>query len=151
MKELKLEIEVRERFGDAKRAKSQRTPRDTVEGLLSVDKITCPFCQQNHFVDRCNIVTNVKIRKKMLQCRSRCYTCTKRGHQSRGCKSKRICFRCKGRHHTSVCVKEINTVQDNKLIMVKVTIQRRVTTIKIAKEIMSKRNSQTHQELQPTP
>ena len=44
-------------------------------------------------------------------------------------------------------VKEIKTVQDNKLIMTKVTIQRRVTTIKIAKEIMSKRNSQTYQEL----
>ena len=44
-------------------------------------------------------------------------------------------------------VKEIKTVQDNKLIMTKVTIQRRVTTIKIAKEIMSKRNSQTYREL----
>ena len=44
-------------------------------------------------------------------------------------------------------VNEIRTVQDNKLIMTKVTIQRRVTTIKIAKEIMSKRNSQTYQEL----
>ena len=45
-------------------------------------------------------------------------------------------------------VKEIKTVQDNKLIMIKVTIQRRVTTIKIAK---SKNNSQTHQKLQLTP
>ena len=44
-------------------------------------------------------------------------------------------------------VKEIKTVQENKLIMIKVTIQRRVTTIKIAWEAMSKRNSQTDQEL----
>ena len=48
-------------------------------------------------------------------------------------------------------VKKIKTVQDNKLIMIKVTIQKRVTAVKIAKEIMGKRNSQTHQELQPTP
>ena len=48
-------------------------------------------------------------------------------------------------------VKEIKTVQDNKLIVIKVTIQGKVTTIKIAKEIMSKCNSQTHQELQPAP
>ena len=75
---------------------SQRTPRDAVEGLLSVDKITCPFCQQDHFADRC----------KMLQCQSRCYICTKRGHQSRDCKSKRTCFRCKGRHHTSTCERD---------------------------------------------
>ena len=32
-KELKLEIEARERVVDAKRVKSQRTPRDTVEGF----------------------------------------------------------------------------------------------------------------------
>ena len=64
MKELKLEIEVRERVGDTKRAKSQRTARDTVEGLLPVDKITSPFCQQDHFADRCNIVTNINTRKK---------------------------------------------------------------------------------------
>ena len=48
-------------------------------------------------------------------------------------------------------VKEIKTVKYNKLIMIKVTIQRRITTIKIATEIMTKRNSQTHQEVQPTP
>ena len=48
-------------------------------------------------------------------------------------------------------VKEIKTIQDNKLIMIKVTIQRRVTAMKIAKEIMSKRNNQTYEELQPTP
>ena len=45
--------------------------------------------------------------------------------------------------HTSICERK-KTVHDNKLIMIRVTIQRSVTTIKIAKEIMSKRNSQTH-------
>ena len=45
MKELKLEIEARVKVGNTKRAKSQRTPKDTVEGRLSVDKITCPLCQ----------------------------------------------------------------------------------------------------------
>ena len=66
MKEFKLEIEARERVGDTKTAKSQRTPRDTVEGLLSEDKITWPFCQQDHFVGRCNLVTNVSTRKKFF-------------------------------------------------------------------------------------
>ena len=63
MKELKLEIEVRERFGDTKRAKLQRTTGGTVEGCLSVDKITYPFCQQDHFAGRCNIVANVNTSK----------------------------------------------------------------------------------------
>ena len=106
MRKLKLEIEARERVGDAKRLKSWRTPRDTVEGLLSVEKITRPFCQQDHFADRCNIVTNVNTRKRMLQCQSRCYICTKRGHHSRDCKSKRMRFRCKRRYHPSICERD---------------------------------------------
>ena len=106
MNELKLEIEARNRIGDRKRAKSQRTPRDTVEGFLLVDKITCPFCQQDHFADRSNTVTNVNTRKKMPQCQSRCYICTKRGYRSKDCKSKRTCFRCIGRHHTSICERD---------------------------------------------
>ena len=101
----KIEIEARERVGVTKRANSQRTQRDTVKGLLSVDKITCPLYQQD-FAGRCNIVTNVNTRKRMLQCQSRCYICTKRGHHSRSCKSKGTCFRCKGRHHTNICEKD---------------------------------------------
>ena len=64
-------------------------------------------------------------------------------------KAKEHVFDAKDIIQTSV--KKIKTVQDNKLIMIKVTIQKRVTAVKIAKEIMGKRNSQTHQELQPTP
>ena len=45
----------------------------------------------------------------MLQCQSRCYICTKRGHHSRDCKSKRTYFRCKGRHHTSICERDKDT------------------------------------------
>ena len=147
MRELKLEIEARERVGDAKRLKSQRTPRDTVEGLLSVDKITCPFCQQDHFADRCNIVTNVNTRKRMLQYQSRCYICTIReGITHEIVKAREHVLNAKD-DIIQASVKEIKTVQDKKLIMIKAAIQRRVTTIQIAQEIMSKRNSQTHQEL----
>ena len=45
----------------------------------------------------------------MLQCQSRCYICTKRGHHSRDCKSKRTCFRCKGEPHTSICERDKNS------------------------------------------
>ena len=113
MRELKLEIEARERVRDTKRVNLQRTPTDTAEGLLSVDKITWPFCQQDHFADRRNIVTNVNTRKEMLQCQSRCYICTKRGHHSRDCKSKGTCFRCKGRHHTSICERDKNSLRQH--------------------------------------
>ena len=47
--------------------------------------------------------------KKMLQCQSRCHICTKKDHHSRDCKSKRTCFRCKGRHHTGICERDKNS------------------------------------------
>ena len=49
--------------------------------------------------------------KKMLQCQSRCYICTKRRHHSRDCKSKRTCFRCKGRHYTSICERDKDSLR----------------------------------------
>ena len=124
MWELKLEIEARERVEDTKRFKSQRTPRDTAEGLLSVDKITCPFC---YFADRCNIVTNVNTRKRMLQCQSRCYICTiSEGITHEIVKAREHVFNAKD-DIIQASVKEMKTVQDKKLIMIKATIQRRVT------------------------
>ena len=74
--------------------------------------------------------------------------------QRKGCtqecvKAREHVFDAKG-DITQAYVKEIKTVQDNKLIMVKVTIQIRVATTNIAKEIMSKHNSQTQQEQEIT-
>ena len=149
--DLMKEIEARERVGDTKRAKSQRTPKDTSEGLLSVDKITYPFCQQDHFQDRCNIVTNVNTRKKICYNVSRDVTFVQReGITQEIVKAREHVFNAKD-DIIQASVKEIKTVQENKLIIIKVTIQRRVTTIKIAKEIMSKCNCQTYQELRPAP
>ena len=148
MKELKLETEVRERIRDRKTAKSQRTPRDIVEGLVSVDKITYPFCQQDHFVDRCSIVTNVSSRKTKCYNISRVVTSVQReGINQEVVKAREHVFNAND-DIIQASVKEIKTVKDNKLIMMKVTIQRRVATTKIAK---SKNNSQTHQKLQLTP
>ena len=81
-------------------------PRHTAEGLLSVDKITCPF---SYFADRCNTVTNVNIRKRMLQCQSRCYICTIREGITHEIVKSITCFQCKGRHHTSICERDKNS------------------------------------------
>ena len=79
MKEWKIERKARERVGHTKRdTKPQRKPRNKIEGLLSVDKSTCPYCQEDHFTGRCNIVTNVN--DVTCQQMSTNVTCTKRGH-----------------------------------------------------------------------
>ena len=47
--------------------------------------------------------------QKKSRCQSRCHICTKRDHHSRDCKSKRTCFRFKGRHHTGICERDKNS------------------------------------------
>ena len=68
------------------------------------------------------------------------HICTKTGHHSRDCKRKRTYFDAKD-DIIQASVKELKRIQDNKLIMIKVAIQRGVTTIKITKKIMSKSNN----------
>lgn len=47
----------------------------------------------------------------MLQYQSRCFVCTKESHDDKDCKSKRICFWGKGRHHTSICKRDSYEIQ----------------------------------------
>ena len=67
----------------------------------------------------------------MLQCQSICYICTKRGHTQEIVKAKEHVFDTKD-DIIQASAKDIKTVQDNSLIMIKAMIQRRVTTLKIA-------------------
>ena len=109
VKELKLEIGVRKRVRESRRDKVSHVNilfHETIEGLITTEKIACPYCQQDHFQDRWDVVTGANTRKKMLDCQSRCFVCTKKGHHLEDCKSKRTCFRCKGRHHTSICQRD---------------------------------------------
>ena len=106
MKELKLEIEARERIGEGNKSEKRTHQFETAEGLFAVGSLHCPYCQQEHYPDRCTVVTNVATRKRILQCQERCFLCTKEGHRVKECRSKRTCFLCKGQHHTSICESE---------------------------------------------
>ena len=50
MKELKLELEARERVGNTERKEKKKYP-ETLEGLVNVNGVQCPYCHQNHFPD----------------------------------------------------------------------------------------------------
>ena len=78
MKELKLEIEARERVGESSRGKVNGTSRET--RVAAADKIVCPY-----FPNRCNFVTNTVTRTMVLHCRSRCFACTRKSHHTKDC------------------------------------------------------------------
>jgi hypothetical protein len=108
MKELKSEIEARERSRtDDSGSKKKKQPKHppSVGSLLATGKLTCPYCDKGHFPDKCRVVTDPARRKQILIEKGRCFICTKGGHSStNGCQAKRNCMNCGGKHHTSICL-----------------------------------------------
>ena len=64
---------------------------------------TCTYCKQSHPSNACKIVTTSAARKDLLIKQGRCFVCLRKDHLSRNCPSKNQCFKCKGRHHISIC------------------------------------------------
>ena len=51
----------------------------------------------------CNILTDPRVRKVILRYKAKCFVCLKSGHRGVDCNSKVTCFKCKQRHHISIC------------------------------------------------
>ena len=45
----------------------------------------------------------VEARKQLLHQNGRCFSCLRKGHLSRDCRSTNHCRHCRGHHHTSIC------------------------------------------------
>ena len=64
---------------------------------------TCVFCDRDHPSSKCNIVSNHRARRDIVKRKGKCYVCLKSGHLARKCNSHANCYRCGGRHHTTLC------------------------------------------------
>ena len=67
----------------------------------------CLYCKQGHWGDRCETYKTLESRRKFLADNRLCYNCGRAGHIGHHCRS-RGCFKCKGRHHTSICDRNDN-------------------------------------------
>ena len=112
MNALKDEITARESCDFMKaqleEGKNEREPLHfTTEALFTgMKKLVCAFCKQNHFHDRCTVVTDLNERKEIVHKNRLCFKCLFRGHPIRNCHNKRNCFKCKSsNHHTAICEK----------------------------------------------
>ena len=115
MEELRKELEARERCGDTEKDKPDIPKKKpaTLESLHSKHSVlTCPFCDKSHYPDQCLTVTDVVKRKELLMKKRLCLRCTKGGHVIKNCQSNRKCYRCKGNHHTSICLGKSNDDED---------------------------------------
>ncbi len=104
------EITARERLDLAQRAQAKPPRRSeskapsTATTLVSKESVqACCYCDQEHRPTDCTTVSEVDARKQILRKAGRCYSCLRRGHLSRHCRSSNKCRLCQGRHHTSIC------------------------------------------------
>ena len=112
MNALKDEITARESCDFMKaqleEGKNEREPLHfTTKALFTgMKKLVCAFCKQNHFHDRCTVVTDLNERKEIVHKNRLCFKCLFRGLPIRNCHNKRNCFKCKSsNHHTAICEK----------------------------------------------
>ena len=63
---------------------------------------SCLYCQGDHWGEACGVFDTIEKRRNFFHERRLCYNCGREGHGASYCRS-RPCFKCKSRHHTSLC------------------------------------------------
>ena len=58
-------------------------------------KIVCVFCQDNHWSDKCQVVTGPLSRREFLKKSGKCFLCLKDHHQVKNCRKSKPCYYCK--------------------------------------------------------
>ena len=79
--------------------------RSTAVGLTNVSRsqVVCTYCGQSHRSMDCDRHKTVEARKAILKRDRRCFMCLRAGHNAWNCVINKVCFRCHGRHHVSIC------------------------------------------------
>ncbi len=76
---------------------SQREKKPYAKG-----KPNCCYCGESHKPWKCHRVTDIAKRKEILQNDGRCFNCLAKNCKVPECKSPYKCFKCQGKHHTSI-------------------------------------------------
>ena len=115
MEAIEEELTARERIGmnPVSRSTQRREDRSgvppsattLVSGNAPSSAVPCCYCNQLHLPVNCDTVTQVEVRRQSLRKSGRCYSCLRKGHLSRDCRSSNRCRTCGARHHTSICNK----------------------------------------------
>lgn len=86
-------------------ARTPYTAMTLVSGNTLGMTVPCCYCNQFHAPTNCDTVIEVEARKQLLRKSGRCFSCLKRGHLGRNCRSSHRCRTCGGSHHASICHK----------------------------------------------
>ena len=73
-------------------------------GIQKSSRRNCVFCRKSHYSDKCENITDIAIKKKILQEEKRCFKCLLNGHVIKNCQANYKCFNCQGKnYHTAIC------------------------------------------------
>jgi len=67
---------------------------------------SCIFCRGDHWGESCEVFDTFEKRRNFFHEKKLCYNCGHEGHGANYCRS-RPCFKCKAKHHTSLCDKPL--------------------------------------------
>ena len=121
MAAIEEEVIARERLGQSQLKasvhKGHSKPSPSAVTLVTKGHPTsaprCCYCDQTHSPTECTEVTEVDKRRQLLRKAGRCYSCLRKGHIYRDCRTSNRCQSCQGKHHTSICAtKGESTFQD---------------------------------------
>ena len=106
MQALQEEVQAREQAAGA--PMTSRKPLScppTSATLLTGGSETppCRYFQQSRSPRSCDVVVSLDDRIRILREAGRCFSCLRKGHMARQCRSKSKCVHCRGRHHSSLC------------------------------------------------
>ena len=65
---------------------------------------SCLYCQGDHWGEACEVFNSLEKRRQFFHEKKLCYNCGREGHGANYYRS-RPCFKCKSKHHTSLCEK----------------------------------------------
>ena len=119
LQKFKQELEAREKvsYTNSLEANSDNTKIHTGISLYAQttpkEKV-CVFCLRKHKEQNCDIITKENERKNILIKERRCFCCLKIGHSLKVCRSNNRCFKCRGKHHVSICLRKEPKERDSK-------------------------------------
>ena len=104
---IKEEVDARENYKFSNEKLDEEYCRKTTHSLVGIQKSSirnCVFCGKSHYSDKCENITDIAIRKKILREENCCFKCLLNGHVIKNCRANYKCFNCQRKnHHTAIC------------------------------------------------
>jgi hypothetical protein len=110
------ELEAGKETGEKRRERHMFSQKG--EGAQTHRGPHCIFeCKESHWGDTCPVYDTLEKRRRFFSEHRLCFNCARSGYRENKCRG-RGCYKCKARHHTSLCNRESGneTQNHNKLL-----------------------------------